>query len=303
ELKNAEDRYVVQQLTRYYHKLQQVKPFSDRVDYHQPIMLMALSPQLHEDNAIDVLYHQLDFQLLTFQIRVDENQDLTFHLMSWKDQSRIRSISIGIISGNDLGDGEIDVPPPPRTFLNRLAKSTKINPQECLDVRARLLQLDPRIKEVKYDNSSYLYGLGKTNFLGGILFHPSIHKNSDVLWPRLMLRLPVKSRKGQSTLSRCLIPNVFITESHSAEDHDFLAGAIHAGTSINGKRTSEIIWIHIFLWNFLRRETQERIDSQNLISHLQAYCDRKNWPDPTVNREAALEFFLAIALEHWRLKL
>jgi hypothetical protein len=72
-----------------------------------------------------------------------------------------------------LEEDAVEVPPPPRTFLTRLAKSTQINPQHCLDVREKILQLDSKIKEIKYDNSSYLYGLGKSNFLGGILFHKS----------------------------------------------------------------------------------------------------------------------------------
>lgn len=36
ELKNTEDRYIVQQLTRYYDALLEEKPFSDSVDYNQP---------------------------------------------------------------------------------------------------------------------------------------------------------------------------------------------------------------------------------------------------------------------------
>ncbi|MBC6435548.1 DUF91 domain-containing protein [Nostoc sp. HG1] len=44
ELKNAEDRYIVQQLTRYYDALKEVKPLEDEIDYQQPISLIAIKP-------------------------------------------------------------------------------------------------------------------------------------------------------------------------------------------------------------------------------------------------------------------
>lgn len=42
ELKNTEDRYIVQQLTRYYDSLQTHQPFAEQVDYQQPIRLLAM---------------------------------------------------------------------------------------------------------------------------------------------------------------------------------------------------------------------------------------------------------------------
>lgn len=46
ELKNTEDRYVVQQLTRYYENLLEVKPFQENIDYDNPIRLVAIAPSL-----------------------------------------------------------------------------------------------------------------------------------------------------------------------------------------------------------------------------------------------------------------
>jgi hypothetical protein len=303
ELKNAEDRYVVQQLTRYYHKLQQAKPFSDRVGYSQPILLIVLSPQLHEDNAIDVLYHKLDFQLLKFDLQGEQFEEPIFSLIDFTTDQLIGTVTVKAISDSNVEKDAVEVPPPPRTFLTRLAKSTQINPQHCLDVREKILQLDSKIKEIKYDNSSYLYGLGKSNFLGGILFHKSSYKSSDILWPRLMLRLPVKTRRGHPVLSRCLIPGIFLTESEAAKPHHFLEGTLHTGASTPGKHTSEVIWMHIFLGRFLQRELQQRVSSESLVSHLQTYCQLKNLPDPTMDRDAALEFFLLIALNAWQSRL
>ena len=41
ELKNTEDRYVVQQLSRYHYALTHEKPYSDIADYDSPICLVA----------------------------------------------------------------------------------------------------------------------------------------------------------------------------------------------------------------------------------------------------------------------
>lgn len=62
ELKNVEDRYVVQQLTRYYASLRQGQPFADQADYCLPIRLVAIAPTLHAHNHIDREYSRLDFE-------------------------------------------------------------------------------------------------------------------------------------------------------------------------------------------------------------------------------------------------
>ncbi|MGB3513772.1 MAG: endonuclease NucS domain-containing protein [Microcoleaceae cyanobacterium] len=64
ELKNIEDRGIVQQLTRYYDALLDEQPFSDKVDYRQPVRLIAITPNFHRDNFTDRKYHTLDFQFL-----------------------------------------------------------------------------------------------------------------------------------------------------------------------------------------------------------------------------------------------
>jgi hypothetical protein len=64
-----------------------------------------------------------------------------------------------------------------------------------------------------------------------------------------------------------------------------------------------MIWMRIFLWEFLQRELQQRVSSESLVSHLQTYCQLKNFPDPTMDRDAALEFFLLIALNAWQSRL
>lgn len=46
ELKNTEDRYVVQQLTRYYANLLEERPFSEVIDYEKLVRLIAITLEL-----------------------------------------------------------------------------------------------------------------------------------------------------------------------------------------------------------------------------------------------------------------
>ena len=78
ELKNGEDRYVVQQLTRYYDALLEHKPFADRVDYDRPVRLIAIAAKFHRDNFTDRKYHGLFFQFLQFAI-VPDGEKLYLH--------------------------------------------------------------------------------------------------------------------------------------------------------------------------------------------------------------------------------
>ena len=74
ELKNETDRYVVQQLTRYYHALQQEMPFLEQVDYSKPVRLIAIAPSFHRDNWIDRQYNRLAIDLLQFEISPDQGE-------------------------------------------------------------------------------------------------------------------------------------------------------------------------------------------------------------------------------------
>ena len=68
ELKNCEDRYIIHQLTRYYHSLKLEQPFSELLDYSQPIRLIAIAPDFHRHNFIDRHYNTLKFEFIRFSI-------------------------------------------------------------------------------------------------------------------------------------------------------------------------------------------------------------------------------------------
>jgi RecB family endonuclease NucS len=71
ELKNVEDRYVVQQLTRYYASLRQAQPFAGQIDYSLPIRLIAIAPTFHAHNYIDREYNRLDLEFYRFSLAGD----------------------------------------------------------------------------------------------------------------------------------------------------------------------------------------------------------------------------------------
>ena len=72
ELKNSEDRYIVQQLTRYYHGLIESKPKLDNIDYRKPVKLIAIAPSFHIHNFVDRIYTKLDFNFFTFDLSIDK---------------------------------------------------------------------------------------------------------------------------------------------------------------------------------------------------------------------------------------
>lgn len=79
ELKNSEDRYVVQQLTRYYANLVEKRPLPDTINYNLPVRLIAIAPKFHRHNWIDREYSKLDVEFLQFEI-VDREQNKSFKL-------------------------------------------------------------------------------------------------------------------------------------------------------------------------------------------------------------------------------
>ncbi|PPS43567.1 endonuclease NucS domain-containing protein [Chroococcidiopsis sp. TS-821] len=63
ELKNAEDRYIVQQLTRYYHSVLEEKPLQPHINYQLPIRLLAIAPSFHRHNWINRKYYKLKLDI------------------------------------------------------------------------------------------------------------------------------------------------------------------------------------------------------------------------------------------------
>lgn len=98
ELKNTADRYIVQQLTRYYDRLITEKPLASEIDYDHPIRLIAIAPAYHEHNLIDHKYSSLEIDFLTYEVLESEDKSISFTL---SDSKKVRCAEVLISSSND----------------------------------------------------------------------------------------------------------------------------------------------------------------------------------------------------------
>jgi RecB family endonuclease NucS len=175
ELKNVEDRYIVQQLTRYYDALLEEKPFSEEVDYGQPARLVAIAPTFHRDNFTDRKYHPLSFQFLKFAI-VESEGELYLE---------IKDIDTGEISHIEVRPKEKekdeDIPAPPRFLLKIIEKCTEGEKEAIFMIRRRILTFDKRIKEIA-EGGWIKYGRGKTKLFAELRFDSKRNSPAIFLW-------------------------------------------------------------------------------------------------------------------------
>ncbi len=79
ELKNTEDRYVVQQLVRYYNVIQAAETLPFEVAINEP-RLVAIAPRFHADTLTDCQYSTLKVELITFALETSKNGQLSLVL-------------------------------------------------------------------------------------------------------------------------------------------------------------------------------------------------------------------------------
>ncbi|MBE9184318.1 DUF91 domain-containing protein [Microcoleus sp. LEGE 07076] len=147
ELKNAEDRYIVQQLTRYYDALLEHKPFADRVDYAQPVRLIAITPKFHRDNLTDRKYHGLFFQFLQFAI-VPDGEKLSLQLKD-VDTEHIARVEIA----DRQTERTDNIPSPPKAFIKLLSQCELSEQEDILKIRHKILSFDGRMEEITASGS------------------------------------------------------------------------------------------------------------------------------------------------------
>ena len=152
ELKNTEDRGIVQQLTRYYHALSEEKPFADQINYNLPVHLIAIAPSFHRDSFTDRKYHRLNFQFLDFTI---EQKATQFYLnLKDVDSQHIRQIAI---PHQEPAKGYL--PAIPNIFSKILKNCTADQQEKILEIRQKILMFDKRMQENTV-SGSILYGNG-----------------------------------------------------------------------------------------------------------------------------------------------
>ncbi len=179
ELKNVEDRYLIQQLTRYYANLMVEQPFPTAIDYTQPVRLIGIAPTYHRHNLIDQEHSKLSIELLQFAV-IQEQSDFYFRLQT-PQQVLLSSYAIPYqaLAPSALAN----VPEPPALLQTWLGGCTRAEQEIFLNVRGKILACHSRMKEVVEKKSIY-YGLNKSKLCAEILFHQSSQK------PILFLRLP-----------------------------------------------------------------------------------------------------------------
>ena len=156
ELKNTEDRYIAQQLTRYYDALRHADKLPFTADTSHP-RLVAIAPSFHTDTLIDCRYSTLDIALLTFRLAATDH-DIT---LSLHDASGTQLSALHLPEVLNVAKPEIEVPEPPRKLLNWLSHSRPEEYDWVMQMRSQILGFDPRMREV-VESNRIIYGKGKS---------------------------------------------------------------------------------------------------------------------------------------------
>lgn len=175
ELKNEEDRYVVSQITRYYHALLEEQPLAETVDYSKNIKLIVVAPSFHRDNFTDNRYSQLDINFLLFNIAIEHN-NLTFNLRDTEGRD-----FANITAPYQESKEEKLIPEPPRKLINLLINIGEIERKAFLQVRDNILGFDGRIQEF-VSGSSILYGSSKSKLCAELRHDPTRQSLALFLW-------------------------------------------------------------------------------------------------------------------------
>ncbi|BDI18229.1 hypothetical protein ANSO36C_40310 [Nostoc cf. commune SO-36] len=234
ELKNTEDRYVINQLTRYYDNLLEEQPLKTNINYDEEIRLLAICPSFHRHNLIDKKHSRLNFDLLNFLI-VYENDEFYFHLSHIHNKSETKTIKINYqevtalpaimqysfsycLSPNiafsfedvphscrkccNLQNQENDnIPEPPRLLLDWLGSLTNTEIENLTRIRHQILSFDHRLEELIVNKSiiyASKYGKDKMRQCAELCFD---RKSKKIL---LFLWLVIPSRQNK-TIARMQI--------------------------------------------------------------------------------------------------
>lgn len=223
ELKNQEDRYITQQITRYFDAFLGAKPFADVADYKQPIRLLAIAPTFHCDSFTDRKYSVLNIEFLTFNV-------------TWKKQHpilKLQHLDSGACSEVTLPERStaalVEVASPPKSLLPMLAKCSPEEQEGVLAVRQQILSFSQRLREIVC-RGSILYGNGKTN--------PCAELRYDSKRSRMVLFLWLPHRASQQMIvARLRIWTDWHTVSDLAHIPKALGGTITVDEWLDGNLT------------------------------------------------------------------
>jgi len=175
ELKNTEDRHIIQQLTRYYDLIISADEVLPEFSGDKKIRLIGILPSIHPFNELDCKYHRLEFELLEFSI-LAENDNFYWGL---------EALDKKILIATWTKEAELTIEPPSQSLIklmNRNCQENKI--AQLLRTRELLLSSDPRMKEVQ-EKGSLMYGNTKSKVCAEL--HIKSRRGSGGL---LLLKLP-----------------------------------------------------------------------------------------------------------------
>jgi hypothetical protein len=199
ELKNTEDRYVVQQVTRYSHALTTAKPFPDRIDWSLPPGLIILGPSFHRHNLIDREHCTLPIQFKAFKV-LNSAEGFTLAISTLDETARWHHP----IPFKPLAAAPRDVPKELVDWLGYLPAKAR---NAVLRLRGKLLQQSGISENV--EKGLVFYGNKKRRAVE-ICFHKAIQQPVLFCWiPTFM------SMRGPKPLVRR--HRLWIGENHQPE--------------------------------------------------------------------------------------
>lgn len=178
ELKNTEDRYVVQQLTRYYANLLEERPFSDVIDYEKPVRLIAIAPSFHRHNHIDRQHSRLVFEFI--QVKVTQTEQFYLELR-FEDEGKPPVLAPLPYQEMGLARPPEALENVPGTLLKWLGTCSGAEQEAFLETRQQILTFDSRIQEI-IEAKSIQYGTGKSKLCAEICFNRSLQRPILFLW-------------------------------------------------------------------------------------------------------------------------
>jgi RecB family endonuclease NucS len=277
EIKNTEDRYVVQQLTRYYDNLRQERPWSEQIDYLKPVRLVAIAPNFHRHNFVDQKYCRLDIEFFTFETKQLESR-FSFALQDVQTQQRFEVelpyIEVKVPASEDLPD-------PPQGLLNALGLLPIETRQSILEIRHQILSFDPRMQEIA-TSESVRYGRSQNRLCAELCFD---RKQGQIV---LFLWIPFWRRHDSSAIGRHRIWT----------DWQTISAFIHMPSGL-GKARPSAEWKQIPVEKRPRKNLD--VGKVRLIAHdFYAWVGKRIGCEEETN---ALPAVVEVALKTWQAKL
>jgi len=192
ELKNIEDRHIIQQLTRYFDLVSSSNESLPEFPKLGKIRLIGILPNIHPFNELDCKHHKLKFELFEFSILL-ENEIFYWHL-----QALNRKIPIPAWTKKE----DLAIEPPSQSLIKLISKNCQENKvANLLRIRELLLSSDSRMKEIQ-ERGVLIYGNAKSKACAEL--HLKSKRGSGGL---LLLKLPDHTCFSKERLRLFIVPN------------------------------------------------------------------------------------------------